>query len=167
MNAVALSWQNAYDLVAREAAFLDERQWDDWLALFTPDCEYWVPAWIEDDVLTSNPHQTLSHIYYNTRAGLEDRIVRVRSGRSPASTPLRRTTHMVSNIVVLDDSAAEPTLRTSWSCHVFEVQHRKSSLHFGSAHYRLRHEQGAWRIAAKKTILQNDYMPSVVDVYCI
>jgi hypothetical protein len=31
------------DLVAHEAALLDARRFDDWLALFAPDGRYWVP----------------------------------------------------------------------------------------------------------------------------
>ena len=28
----------------REALFLDEQRWDDWLALYAEDVEYWAPA---------------------------------------------------------------------------------------------------------------------------
>jgi len=28
----------------RQAEFLDEKQWDDWLALFSDDGRYWMPA---------------------------------------------------------------------------------------------------------------------------
>jgi len=88
------------DLIVREAVYLDERRWDDWLALFTEDCEYWVPTWRTEEALTSDPQAEISHIYYANRAGLEDRIVRIRSGRSPASVPLRRTTHVVGNFLL-------------------------------------------------------------------
>jgi len=33
------------DVLVREAVFLDEQRWDEWLALFTEDCEYWMPTW--------------------------------------------------------------------------------------------------------------------------
>src|SRR5258708_19745396 len=86
------------DLLEREAVALDDQRWDDWLALFAADCEYWLPTWRHDETLTDNPRAELPHIYYASRAGLEDRIVRIRSGRSPASLPLPRTTHILSNI---------------------------------------------------------------------
>jgi benzoate/toluate 1,2-dioxygenase beta subunit/anthranilate 1,2-dioxygenase (deaminating, decarboxylating) small subunit len=157
----------ARGLLAREAASLDERRWDDWLSLFAPDCEYWVPTWRTEDALTANPQAEISHIYYASRAGLEDRIVRIRSGRSPASTPLRRTTHMVSNILVLAQNEGFIQVRSSWTSQVFDPRHKKSDAFFGHALYELRTEDGAWRIARKKTVLQNDYLPSMVDVYCI
>jgi 3-phenylpropionate/cinnamic acid dioxygenase small subunit len=50
---------------------------------------------------------------------------------------------------------------------VFDPRHKKSDAFFGHALYELRTEDGVWRIARKKTVLQNDYLPSMVDVYCI
>ena len=98
------------EVLALEAAHLDEQRWDDWLALFAPDCEYWVPTWVNEDTLASDHQSQLSQIYYSSRAGLEDRIARIRTGKSPASTPLRRTTHMTSNVVLLSGAAGDEPL---------------------------------------------------------
>ena len=68
-------------LLYREAALLDERRWQEWIALFASDCEYWVPTWLTEETLTRDPQRELSHAYYASRAGLEDRIVRITSGR--------------------------------------------------------------------------------------
>ncbi|HXP12537.1 MAG TPA: aromatic-ring-hydroxylating dioxygenase subunit beta, partial [Stellaceae bacterium] len=65
------------EVLQREALYLDERRWDDWLALYTPDCEYWMPAWKSEDELGQNPRTELSYFYYDNRAGLEDRVARV------------------------------------------------------------------------------------------
>ena len=156
------------EVLVREAAYLDERRWDDWLALFAEDCEYWVPTWRTEEVLTENPQAELSHIYYASRAGLEDRVVRIRSGRSPASVPLRRTTHMLGNVLVTaTEGDALMRLRSSWTSHVFDPRHKKTEVFFGHAHYELRRSGKAWLIAKKKTVLQNDYLPSMVDIYCL
>ncbi|MSQ72469.1 MAG: benzene 1,2-dioxygenase [Betaproteobacteria bacterium] len=156
------------DVLEREACCLDEQRWDDWLALYAEDCEYWVPTWLTEETLTSDPQAQLSHIYYANRAGLEDRLVRIRSGRSPASFPLRRTAHLLAN-VRLDGVADERTIpmRSTWTSHVFDPRHKKSYLFFGRAHYLLEQRGGDWKIAKKKTIIQNDYLPSMVDIYCI
>lgn len=153
--------------ILNEAVYLDERNWDDWLALYTTDCVYWVPTWLTQETLSTDPQRELAHIYYASRAGLEDRVLRIRSRQSPASTSMRRTTHMVGNIFAraADESAMQ--LRSSWTCHVFDPHQKKTFVMFGSAEYQLRPEQGMWKIARKKTILQNDYLPSMVDVYCI
>ena len=57
----------------REARLLDDRQWDEWLDLYSESVEYWMPAWDDDDRLTEDPHSQISLIYYPNRNGLEDR----------------------------------------------------------------------------------------------
>lgn len=171
MSAVTIDHQmlaTAIDVLQREAVYLDEQRWDEWLALYIADCEYWVPSWKNEETLTSNPQAELSHIYYATRAGLEDRVVRIRSRRSPASTPMPRTTHTVSNVMFLETPNAERMkLRSSWVCHVFFPRQHDSHAFFGKAEYELVRKDGGWLIAKKKTILQNDYIPTMLDVYCI
>jgi len=53
-----ISWE-LYAKVAsflyREGDLLDRHQWQDWLALFSPDVEYWVPAWDSDSYVTQDP----------------------------------------------------------------------------------------------------------------
>lgn len=156
------------ELIEREAWYLDEQRWDDWLSLFTEDCEYWVPAWRTEAELTTDPRAELSLIYYASRAGLEDRFTRIRSGKSPASTPPKRTTHMIGGVSLEDEpEAATMRMRASWTCHVFDPHRKRSDVFFGRAHYELVANAGRWLIAKKKTVLANDYMPAMLDVYCI
>lgn len=154
-------------LLYREAALLDERRWQEWIALFASDCEYWVPTWLTEETLTRDPQRELSHAYYASRAGLEDRIVRITSGRSPASTPLRRTAHVVSNVECLTTAKDEIDMRSTWANHVFDPHHRKTYTFFGYSLHSLVLRPAGWLIGRKKVVLQNDYMPSVVDVYCL
>ena len=58
----------------REARLLDDRQWDDWLECYSPDAEFWMPAWDDHDTLTQDPQSEISLIYYPSRDGLEDRV---------------------------------------------------------------------------------------------
>ena len=105
-SAAADGMAAGIELLHREAAYLDEQRWDEWLALFAPDCEFWVPTWTGEGRLTTNPRTELSLMYFAGRGGLEDRVVRIRSGRSPAALPLPRTTHMVGNILPLEPPQA-------------------------------------------------------------
>jgi 3-phenylpropionate/cinnamic acid dioxygenase small subunit len=156
------------ELLEREAIFLDEQRWDDWLALFTADCEYWIPTWRHDETLTSDPKQELSHIYYASRAGLEDRIVRIRSGRSPASMPLPRTTHLLGNIRLAEPPTRERIrLRSSWTTQVFFTRSRETHAFFGHATHELVLRDEQWLIQRKKIVLQNDYIPGMLDIYCV
>jgi 3-phenylpropionate/cinnamic acid dioxygenase small subunit len=156
------------DVLEREAIALDEQRWDEWLALFTPDCEYWLPTWRHDETLTENPGAELSHIYYASRAGLEDRIVRIRSGRSPASLPLPRTTHILGNLRLREAAQTDLLkLRSSWTAQVFFTRSRESHAFFGHSEHDLVRRGGAWLIRRKKVVLQNDYIPGMIDIYCV
>ncbi len=156
------------DVLQREGVYLDEQRWDDWLALFQTDCEYWVPAWKNEEALAASPQTELSHIYYASRAGLEDRVVRIRSRRSPASTPLPRTTHLLGNVLALEPPGGQRMkLRSSWVCHVFFPRANESHAFFGRSEHELALHKGRWLIAKRKTVLQNDYIPTLLDVYCL
>lgn len=157
----------AHAVLTREGVSLDERRWDDWLALYAADCEYWVPTWTHADRLAEDPRREVSHIYYANRAGLEDRIARIRTGRSPASTPLKRTLHAFGNLVVLEAAADRIACRASWSCHAYDPHTLRTELFFGHAHYALGRADAGWIIRRKKTVLLNDTLPAAVDVYCL
>jgi 3-phenylpropionate/cinnamic acid dioxygenase small subunit len=156
------------EILYREAAYLDERRWDEWVALFAADVEFWVPSWTAEGTLTANPQTELSLMYFAGRGGLEDRIVRIRSGRSPAALPLPRTTHIVGNILPLEPPQPERMrLRSSWTCHAFFPLMEATHTFFGRAEYELALRDQGWIIAKKKTILENDRIPMALDIYCL
>lgn len=157
----------AIDLLTREAVYLDERRWDDWLDLYAPDAEYWVPTWTDADRLADDPRREVSHIYYASRAGLEDRIARIRTRKSPASMPLKRTVHQFGNLLLHAADAARIELRCSWTVHAYDPHSTRVEVFFGHAEYRLQHADDRWRIARRKLALLNDTLPSAVDVYCL
>jgi len=166
--ADAAALQIARAVLEHEAVLLDEQRWTEWLELYRPDCTYWVPARRADETLTNDPDTELSHIFYASRAGLEDRIRRIASGRSAASTPMPRTTHLVGS-VRLREAPATDTLRvtSAWITQVFFVRSRQTHAFFGSADTDLVCADGAWRIARRRTVLQNDYVPTMLDIYCL
>jgi len=156
----------AIQVLQNEGMFLDDQRWDDWLALFTTDCEFWAPTWRTEDELTNDPQSQLSHIYYASRAGLEDRIVRIRSGKSPASSPMRRTAHILGSVTPIGVATeSKLQLRATWVTQVFDPRHKEQFTFFGTSEYSLRNE-GAWKISRKKIVVKNDFFPAVVDVYC-
>jgi len=166
--SATLTRAEAEELLAREGHYLDTRQWDAWLDLFTEDVVFWVPAWKSEEQPTDDPDRELSLVYDVDRAALVDRVWRIRSGMSVASTPLQRTAHQIANVVLAGsptDSAAE--VRASWSVHVYNPANAKQHVFFGLCEHTLRREGGAWKIARKKVLLLNDQIPTVLDVYMI
>lgn len=162
-----LTRAEAEDLLYREALVLDRGEWDAWLELYTTDAIFWMPAWRDEVTPTSDPDSELSLIYYRGRRNLEDRVWRARSGMSVASSPLPRVVHAVTNVVL--ESADETGGRTasSFTVHLHDRRSERSHVFFGRYEHHLVHHDGAWRIAAKKILLLNDVIPTVVDFYSI
>lgn len=155
-------------LLQLEGSLLDRREWDAWLALYEEDAVFWVPSWLDADTTATDPDTQVSLIYHAGRAGLEDRVWRVRSQRSVASIPLQRTTHMLGNVVVREGTDAQRMeVDASWTCHVYDPKRRRQHVFFGRYEVMLVARGGGWRIARKKVILQNDYIPTMIDFYCL
>ncbi len=147
----------------REARLLDDRDWDDWLGCYAEDAVYWMPAWDDDDQPTSDPQREISLMYYPDRGGLEDRIFRIKTERSGASTPEPRTSHNLANIEVLAQRADEVDVR--YNFHTLSHRYRVTDQYFGTAFVTLRKLGAQWLIANKKIVLKNDYIRQVLDVY--
>ncbi|HDJ1441066.1 TPA: benzoate 1,2-dioxygenase small subunit [Serratia rubidaea] len=155
--------QRIEQFLYREARLLDDRQWDEWLACYSPQVEYWMPSWGEDDRLTRDPQREVSLIYYPNREGLEDRVYRIKTERSAASTPEPRTTHQISNVELLSASADEVEVRYNWSTHSHRYQ--KTDLFFGSCRCRIALDGEQPQIVSKTIRLNNDYISHVIDIY--
>jgi 3-phenylpropionate/cinnamic acid dioxygenase small subunit len=103
-------------LVIREAELLDAWKLDAWLALYAPECAYWVPTeWDQQD-----PHTTISHIYDDRRL-LETRVRRFNHAMFHAQKPPSRTLRTCTNF----RPAAEPD---SILCH-YEVAEFRNGRH--------------------------------------
>jgi benzoate/toluate 1,2-dioxygenase subunit beta len=154
-------------LLGLEGMLLDERDWDGWLALYEEEAEFWMPAWKSEGEPTSDPLHELSMIYYAGRAGLEDRVQRIRSGKSVASTPLRRTAHLVGNVMLAGESAGVLSVKSSFNVHVYDTRQKSQHVFFGRTTHGLVRNGDALRIRTKKVILANDCIPTMLDIYCV
>lgn len=164
MSAALAQWASVQRFLSKESLALDEKDWDAWLAMYSEDAEYWVPAWDSDGKLTDDPTKQLSLIYYSNRGGLEDRVFRFRTERSAASKPLTRTCHIFDVLEVVEQDYAV-RVRTNWMVH--SVRENRVTSFFGSAHYMLEPDQDSWIIKAKKTAVMNDVIPDILDFYMI
>jgi len=150
----------------REARYLDDKDWDSWLALYKPEAEFWMPAWDDDGSLTDDPKSQISLIYYANRQGLEDRIFRIKTERSSAtSLPEPRTSHNIANVEILDQTETQCRLRFNW--HTLSFRYKTTDQYFGTSFYTLDIAGDAFRIATKRVILKNDYIHHVIDIYHI
>lgn len=163
MTAQNLNRAEVEDFLYREARLLDDRQWEEWLALYSPQVEYWMPAWDDDDQLVEDPQQHISLIYYPNRDGLEDRIFRIKTERSGASMPEPRTSHNIANVEITAERDGELDVRFNW----FTLSHRyKDTLtFFGTSYYSLDVRGPSPLITRKKIVLKNDYIRQIIDIY--
>ncbi|MGO7212763.1 benzoate 1,2-dioxygenase small subunit [Rhizobium ruizarguesonis] len=159
----------SYDAICaflyREARLLDDRDWDEWLTCYAKDVTYWMPAWDDDDQITDDPHSQISLIYYPNRDGLEDRVFRIKTERSGASTPEPRTSHNVTNVEVLEVRGEEVDVR--YNFNTLNHRYKVTDHFFGTMFVTLRSSGDQLLISAKKIVLKNDYIRQVIDVYHI
>ena len=162
----ALSMEDVTQYLYREARYLDDKEWDSWLALYHPEVEFWMPAWDDDDKLVSNPQTEISLIWYGHKGGLEDRVFRIRTERSSAtSLPEPRTSHNISNVEIVSQSEGECQVRFNWV--TFSYRYKTVDTYFGTSFYTLDTSGAQPLIKRKKVVLKNDYIHHVVDIYHI
>jgi benzoate/toluate 1,2-dioxygenase beta subunit len=147
----------------REARLLDDREFDAWLEYYSEDAEYWMPAWTDDDTLTTNPQAEISLIYYDNRKGLEDRVYRLNTERSSASTPQARTSHFIANVEVMGRREDTIDLRYNW--HTLSHRYQQTQQFFGTTFVTLGMGSTAPKILKKKIVLKDDYIHQVIDIY--
>lgn len=164
MRDVALSSAVA-SFLYREALALDERRWDDWLALYDEDAVFWVPSYTMRGEPVSDPDLSVNLIYLPARSGLEDRIFRIRTGESAASTPLPRTCHTVGNVLARE-AAGEVAATATFQVAAWSLK-RGSETRHGRYEYRLRHADDDFRIARKKVILVDEVVDGWFDVFSV
>lgn len=152
------------DFIYYENRLLDDRKFEEWLQLYREDAEYWMPAWDVDDTLTEDPQREISLIYYPNRGGLEDRIFRIRTERSSAtSIPEPRTGHYSTNIEILERRDGEVDVRYNWISYYF--RYNTTDHYFGTTWLTLDVSGETPKITKKKIVLKNDYIHHVVDIY--
>ncbi|MFJ6457093.1 benzoate 1,2-dioxygenase small subunit [Paenarthrobacter sp. NPDC091669] len=150
----------------KEARLLDDRQFDEWLECYHPDSEFWMPAWDVDDRLTQDPQNEISLIYYDNRGGIEDRVFRIKTDRSSAtSLPEPRTGHNLTDIEIMGHDGVRVEARFNWFTLYF--RYNTTDTYFGTSFYTIDLSGATPVIMKKKVVLKNDYIHHVVDVYMI
>jgi len=160
-----LSYEAIQAFLYGEARALDEHRWTDWLDHYAEDVEFWMPSWDDDDKLTTDPHNEVSLIYYPSRQGLEDRVFRIQTDRSSATTPDTRTGHSIHNIEVLSQDATSCKVTFNWATHSFRYD--IVDLYFGTSQYTIDTSGEKPLIKRKVVVLKNDYIHHLLDVYHI
>lgn len=140
-------------LIHREAGLLDDRRYDDWIALFTDDCRYWVPVSAE----MASPRDGPAH-FHDDRQVMMVRTHRLLNPRAFGAEPSPRTVHIVSGVMIESENADEAQVVSSqimleWRDRGrFEEDQRSFG---GRVRHKLRKTAEGWRIAEKRVDLIN------------
>ena len=134
-------------LLLREARLLDEGRFEDWLALFAPQCLYWVPG----TPAGGDPRSEVA-LCFDDRRQLEGRIYRLRTGYAWSQVPGSRTSRVVSNIEVFaSDAPAAWMIRSNLL--ISEFRAGETRLLAGWCAHRIAQLDQGWRILVKQVNL--------------
>lgn len=141
-------------LLHTEARLLDEARYADWLALYTADCEYWVPA--KPGQASPRDHVSL---FYEDRTLMETRVRRLRHEQAHSLVPPVRTSRVVTGIEVAH-------LIATSSFHLVEYRSAEQRVFAGRYRHVLREIDGGLRIVSKRVDLVNcDAAHEVLQVF--
>jgi benzoate/toluate 1,2-dioxygenase beta subunit len=147
-------------LLEREARLLDQLRYEDWLALFAPECIYWVPATPN----AGDPRREVA-VMFDDRRRLEDRIYRLRTGFAWSQAPASRTVRLITNVEVFaTEQAANRMVRSNFL--ISEFWGDETRLLSGWSGHRFVQRDGRWEIEAKQVNLlecdQSIRNPSII-----
>jgi 3-phenylpropionate/cinnamic acid dioxygenase small subunit len=145
----------------REAELLDERRYEEWLALLTDDVHYLMP------LRRNVPHDETEREF--TRGGVDvnwfdegkDTLVRrvrqILTGIHWAEEPPSRICHMVSNVQVLRATPAEVEVKSRFLVYRNRVE-TETDLLVGKREDLLRRVEGGLRLARRRIVLDQSVL---------
>ena len=145
-----------------EAALLDAHRYDEWLALFSDDANYFMPIrrtrmQRELDKEFTQPGEMA--FFSDTKTLLAGRVAKLKSGRSWAEDPPSRTRHLITNVRILRDNGRELEVESNF--HVYRTRlNSEESSWIGSRHDVLRRVEGSFQIADRKIFLEQTVLLS-------
>ena len=150
VRADALTLAECEQFLIHEARLLDESRFDEWLALFTADAWYWVPAQPEQ----ASPRDTVSLIYDDRRL-LETRVRRLASPRIYSQEPRSRTSRIVANVTIEHSATDEMVCTVRSKLQLLEYRRETQRLFGGTCFHRLVRGDHGIQIAWKRVDLVN------------
>ncbi|MGO9047073.1 MAG: aromatic-ring-hydroxylating dioxygenase subunit beta [Xanthobacteraceae bacterium] len=147
-------------LLEREARLLDQLRYDDWLAMYTPECVYWVPSTPD----AGDPRRAIA-IMFDDRRRLEDRVYRLRTGFAWSQAPASRTVRLIANVEVFATANDDARMLRS-NFLISEFWGDETRLLSGWAGHHVTRSEAEWKIQAKQVNLidcdQSIRNPSII-----
>lgn len=133
-----------------EAMYLDRGLYDEWLALFTDDGMYWVPA-------TPGQEDPYNHVslYFEDKVLREMRVRRLRHAQAFSLQSPVRASRIVGNVLVEDDGATSGVCRVRSAFHMLELQFGEQQTYGGWYTHELVRGGSSFKIQLKRVDLIN------------
>ena len=149
-----------------EAELLDERQYEEWLALLDDDIRYWMP--MRRNVKFGELEREFTregmdiNWFDEGKDTLTRRVNQILTGVHWAEEPLSRICHIVSNVQLLDaqPSLADPA-EASVKCRFIIYRNRietETDFLVGKREELLRKTDDGWKIARRKIVLDQNVL---------
>ncbi len=133
----------------RQAEILDEKRWDEWLALFAEDGHYWMP--VSED---QEDGEGVPNIFWENLNMMKMRIRRNNHPQAHSQAPENRLCHVVSNAIVeSEDPNGDVVVRSRFHCAEY-LRYDIRSFTGKYRHY-LRKTPDGYRIALQRVDLVN------------
>ena len=157
---LVLLQQEIEDFLYREADLLDERHYDEWLALLAEDVRYWMP--MRRNVKVNDLEREFTREgrdiswFDEGKETLTRRVRQIQTGIHWAEEPVSRISHLISNIqlVEVNPSAADPA-EVSVRCRFLVYRNRvetETDILVGKREDLLRRVGANWHIARRKIL---------------
>jgi p-cumate 2,3-dioxygenase beta subunit len=140
------------DFLFHEAELLDDWRLEEWAALFTDDGQYLIPP-LDDP--QADPKKTL-FLVYDDRHRLQERARRLLNKNAHAEFPHSRTSHMVSNVRIVEQDDASLVARCSF--FVSRAKGPVNDSYPGRSIYHLAKTGAGLRIRVKRAALDLSFL---------
>ncbi|MFJ7729099.1 aromatic-ring-hydroxylating dioxygenase subunit beta [Neobacillus sp. NPDC097160] len=136
----------------KEARYINENKFEEWLALFTQDCRYWIPC--NDNDIDPETHVS---IIYDDRIRLEERVWRLQTGLAYGQQPQSKTRHLITNVEILEEFGEKIIVSSNFL--LVELRRGIQTMFAGRNEHHLLFEGNGLKIGLKKVELLNNNEP--------
>jgi 3-phenylpropionate/cinnamic acid dioxygenase small subunit len=160
--------QEIEEFLYHEADLLDERRYEEWLALVAEDVRYWMP--MRRNVKVGEAEREFTRTgqdinwFDEGKETLTRRVKQILTGMHWAEEPVSRISHMISNarLIEVNPSVTAPA-EVATKCRFLIYRNRvetETDILVGKREDLLRRTDGGWQIARRKIILDQNVLLS-------
>lgn len=143
-----------------EAGLLEDRRWDEWLALWAEDAHWCMPVRSERPGRESFSGAGEVHYFDEPKLGLVTKVAKLRTGKAWGEEPASHTTRLITNVHVVDASDDTVTVRSNFVIHRSRLESDVEQF-VGTRRDTLRGTDTGWLIARRDVFLNTGVLSAI------